>query len=100
MKYAHCMKELANLYGRIRSASIEDSDKVLADVLECAKISGMIHYHGWNTYYHRWDVGMMASKPKRAYLKHLIDHYKTYPDGTKCLWHIRRDRMIGWSARI
>lgn len=100
MKYAHCIKDLFKIYDRIRSARIEDSQKVLADVLECAKMSGMIHYHGWNTFYHRWDVGMMASKPLRSYLKYLIHLHKSYPEGSASRWHTCRNRRMGWGDKI
>ena len=81
MQAVHYTKELVNIYNKIRSASIDSDRDVLMQVKEAAKLTNRIQYFGWNTYYHRWDVGSMAAKPRRSYLQYLAPLHKVTPDG-------------------
>lgn len=82
MKNRHNLSKITTISEAIRANKESKYKDILPMVQEIAELAGMICYFGWNTYYHEWQWGYMASKPKAAYLNYIGGGHKVYPDGT------------------
>lgn len=81
MKKLHNIKEVSTIGLRIQGNKDADYSKVLADVQEIARLSGMIACFGWNCYYKQWNWWYLASKKPATYYRYLQSFCKVFPNG-------------------